>query len=254
MAVIDNITVDPLFDGELYCHQSQNGYRFTIDAVLLAHFVAIPKASKVLELGAGNGVIPLILAYRNPTLHITGLELQSTLYTLFEHNIAANSMQEQITALQGDLRAIRALVSAGCFDYVLANPPYRKLTSGRTNVGTEQTLARHETSAKLSDVLQAVRYALRVGGRAAFVYPAGRTAALLSSLKKERLEPKRMQMVYSYPDSAGKLVLVEAVKDGGEELTILPPFYIYQAAGGPYTVTMQALFAGNKNRKVHPVD
>jgi tRNA1(Val) A37 N6-methylase TrmN6 len=111
------------------------------------------------------------------------------------------------------------------------------------NIETEQLVARHETLADVASVVKAAAWALKNKGRAAFIYPAVRGATVLYELKKQGLEPKKMQTVYSYPGSPATLLLIESVKGGGEELTILPPFYVYQAAGGEYSAEMAACYS-----------
>lgn len=239
---------DSLFDGRLYCYQKEDGYRFSVDAVLLSHFMPFQAGTRVLDLGAGCGIVSLVLSYRYPPLQITALELQPTLFSLLQKNIQANGLQDHITPIQGDLREIKKHVQAGCFASVLCNPPYRKIDTARQNKKSEQALARHEVTATLSDVVEAAFFALKTGGRLALVYPANRGASLLSELKKRTLEPKRLQVVYSYPGCPGKLVLVEAVKGGGEELEILPPFYVHAEPGGSYTPEMASMYAAELHR------
>lgn len=236
---------DSLFDGRLQCYQHRDGYRFSIDPVLLSHFMTFQPGSRVLDLGAGCGIVSLVLAYRYPSLQITALELQSTLFSLLHKNIASNAFHGHITAIQGDLRDIKKHIQDSSFDFVLCNPPYHKLDAARQGKRSEQTLARHEVAATLTDVVQTAFFALKTGGRVALVYPASRGASLLYELKNRGLEPKRLQTVYSYPGCYGKLVLVEAIKDGGEELEILPPFYVHAESGGSYTPEMASKYAAD---------
>ena len=235
-------TEDSLFDGRLVCLQHAEGYRFSVDAVLLAHFIRPRSKETILDLGAGCGVVSLILCYRHAGVALTALELQEKLSALIEENIRANHFQDRISLVTGDLRQISSLVPAESYDWVVCNPPYGKVSSGRQNAGSEQAAARHEIYAALDDVVAAVFFALRNRSRAALIYPADRAAALLSTLKERKLEPKRLQLVHSYPGGEGKLVLVEVVKNGGEGLLVLPPFYIYQKPGGAYSAEMSRLY------------
>jgi len=132
--------------------------------------------------------------------------------------------------------------NVGTFDWLVCNPPYRKSGSGRVNPIDEKAVARHEIKGTLDDSVKAASYFLKNKGRAAFVYPASRGAALLASLRNEGLEPKKMQVVYGYPGAQGKLILVESVKNGGEELDILPPFYVFKELGGEYSKEMQTYY------------
>ena len=235
-------TDDSLFDGRIRCMQRSSGYRFSLDAVLLGNFISIRPAENILDLGCGSGIVSLILAYRWPSSQLTGLDIQPDLVELARENVAQNNLQEKIRILQGDLRQIDKYIKAGQFDWVISNPPYRKMGTGRRNIEPEQLVARHETTADVSSVVKATVWALKNKGRAAFIYPAARGATVLYELKKQGLEPKRMQMVYSYPGSSATLLLVEAIKNGGEELTILPPFYVYQESEGEYSPEMEACY------------
>lgn len=145
--------------------------------------------------------------------------------------------------IQGDLCAIRSLLPAESFDKVVCNPPYGKLTTGRRNPGPEESIARHEMKAELVDIVNAIFFSLKNRGRGYVIYPAKRAAVLLAALKQKKLEPKKIQIIYSYPGGEGKLLLVEVVKNGGEELIILPPFFVYREAGGEYSAEMAGLYS-----------
>ena len=237
-----NVSHDTLFDGKLTCAQSQDGYRFSIDAVLLAHFARPRPHDRVLDLGAGCGVVSLILACRHPTIVLTCLEIQDSLCQLITYNIRQNGLADRLQLLPGDLRHIRKFMAVGSFDLVLCNPPYFSLGSGRQNPTDEQSLARHELTAGLADVVQAAAFALRTRGRLAMIYPAARGAALLSALRQRQLEPKRLQVVHPYPGADATLFLVEAVKGGGEELIVLPPLYVHDRPGGDYSPAVAAYY------------
>lgn len=211
-----------------------------------------------MDIGCGCGVIPLIIAYRRPQVRLFGLELQKELFDLSRRNVIANGLEDRITIQQGDLRNPEGIFfapvkdtpgranlpearPAAYADWVVSNPPYGRSSSGHLNPKEEKALARHEIAASLSDVLRAARYFLKPRGRAAIIYPARRAAGLISAMREMGLEPKRLQVVYSHPGDEGRFVLVEAVKDGGEELKILPPFFIYDQYRR-YSPEMQRLY------------
>ena len=238
----EKFTDDSLYDGRIRCMQHSSGYRFSLDAVLLGNFISPRPAEQILDLGCGSAIVSLILAYRWPSCRITGLEIQPDLVKLARGNVTLNGWQERIRILQGDLRQIDKSVAVGQFDCLVSNPPYRKTGSGRRNIDPEQLVARHETMADVASVVKAAVWALKNKGRAAFIYPAVRGATVLFELKKQGLEPKRLQIVYSFPGSPATLLLVEAVKNGGEELTILDPFYVYREQQGEYSPEMAACY------------
>ncbi|CAK8720966.1 Methyltransferase domain-containing protein [Candidatus Electronema halotolerans] len=238
------LTDDSFFNGQVICHQHQDGYRFSIDAVLLAHFCRpAGQDDKILDIGCGCGVIGLILCHRFPKLRLTGLELQPALAELARNNVMANQWQDRFAVLQGDLRKIKEYVKPESFDCVLSNPPFYQLRNGRVSQADEYALAKHELAADPASVLAAAAFAVRNRGTVCCVYPAGRLAAILAVMQEHLLAPKRLQPVYSYPeDDQARLVLLEAVKNGGLGLCLLPPLYIYQRKNGPYSPALQAMY------------
>lgn len=239
----DSLSCDYLFDGRIHCLQPRHGYRFSEDAVLLAHFIAPQPGDRILDLGAGCGIISLILAYRWPAITLTAIELQPNLAELARRNAADNNLAARLRVIEGDLRQSRDLLAAGSCAWVVCNPPYHQLATGRLNPQGEQAVARHEIHADLAAVLEAARYALSHSGRLAVVFPAARATSLVYALKNSGLEPKRLQMVHSHPGAPGRLVLVEAAAMAGEHLTVLPPFFVADIPGGPYSVAMARCYA-----------
>lgn len=236
-------TEDTILNGRVRCLQHRTGYRFSVDAVLLGNFISPKPGDRILDLGCGSGIVSLILAYRWPSVSITGLEIQPGLARLANKNVTLNNWQERIEIIHGDLREIRRLVKAGSFDWVVSNPPYRKSGTGRVNPGGEQALARHEQTVDLAGVIKAGDWAVRKRGRCVFIYPASRGATVIAELRNRGLEPKKMLPIFSYPGSAANLLIVEAVKQGGEELTLLPPFYVYREKDGEYSPEMAKYYS-----------
>ncbi len=238
------LSKDSLFDGRLTCYQYQQGYRFSVDSVLLSQFLEISGEKSILDLGTGSGIISLILCYRFHKAVIVALEKQTDLFELAKKNIFANQLGERMKVLHGDFCRINEYAGAESFDYVFCNPPYTKPGSGRVNIHAQSARARHEIDCKLDDVVKAAFFAVKNKGSVALVYPARRAATLISSLVQHKLMPKRLQAIYSYPeDNQAQLVLVEAVKNGGEELQLMPPFFIYIKKNGSYSKEMQRCYA-----------
>ncbi len=221
------LTEDRLFNGQIICRQHRHGYRFSIDAVLLAQFCRPTAQDSVLDLGCGCGVIGLMLCHRFPELRLTGLELQPALAELARNNVMANQWQERFAILQGDLRRMKEIVAPESFDLVVSNPPYHQPGRGRINQTEERALARHELTAAPDSVLAAAAFAVKNRGTVCCIYPARRLAPVLAVMQLHRLTPKRLQPVHSCPqDEEARLVLLEAVKNGGQGLRILPPLFI----------------------------
>lgn len=220
-------TLDTLFQGKLKIVQRKRGYRFSIDAVLLAHFVKLRDGEEVVDLGTGNGVIPLVLACLYSTVRVVGLELQEEMVERALRNVDLNRLGERVRIVQGDICSVEKLFSPESFDAVVCNPPYRGAATGRMNPDPEKRIARHEIKSRLADFLRAGSYLLRGGGRMALVYPATRMVDLLQTMRQEEIEPKRLRLVQSFEKSTATLVLVEGVKGAGSELKVLSPLVVY---------------------------
>jgi tRNA1Val (adenine37-N6)-methyltransferase len=239
-------TSDTLFDGELHCLQHLDGYRFSIDPVLLAHFVRLTKGENVLDLGAGCGVIGLILLYRAGKViqTLTAFELQAGLVQLTRENISRNQFKEQMRVVEGDLRKIRQFFDPESFSTVVCNPPFYPVGSGRASSNKESEIARHQVACTLSEVIAAAAMVVKNRGKVYMIYPAEGLGNLLALLPEQQLTVKRLQLVYSYPDAStgARLLLLEAVKNGGEGMDVLPPFYVYSQKNGVYSVAMQQFY------------
>lgn len=235
-------TLDELFGGRLKILQKKSGYRFSIDAVLLADFVRVKRAERVIDLGTGSGVISIILASRFPRSgRFTGLELQRQLADMARRSVALNGLEDRVDILEGDVRELPLSLEEGSFDVAVFNPPYRKAGSGRVNPGEERAIARHEIRSTAADFLKASDRLLKDGGRVYLIYPVRRTVEVLYRMRAFGLEPKKMRIVYSRASSNGDFVLVEGLKGGGEELKILPPLFIY-GESGDYSREVQNIF------------
>ncbi len=208
-------------DGRLKLIQSRNGYRFSIDAVLLSRFTTTKAGDILVDMGTGCGIIPLLLLLTRPVQYALGLELQAPLADQAVRNAALNGFSEKMGVVLGDIR--QPPLSRGFADVVVCNPPYRKRDSGRINPDPQRAIARHEIMICLADILAAARMILKPKGRLAVIYPAFRLADVLWKMRKHQMEPKRVQMVYPGLSAEAKLVLVEASLGGRGGLKILPP-------------------------------
>ncbi len=237
----DDETLDDILGGRRRILQKAKGYRYSLDALLLARFVSLKGREAICDLGTGSGIIPIILADRWPDVRITGVEIQEELAEMASRSVALGGLASRITVMHGDVRRPEALFAPRSYDVVTANPPYRRQGSGRINPLAEKALARHEILGSAASFLAAAAYALKTGGRVFLIYPASRLVELLTRMRRLRLEPKRLQIVYATKTSGGTFVLVEGIKEGGEELAILPPFSVYEEGGGETTAAMRRL-------------
>jgi tRNA1Val (adenine37-N6)-methyltransferase len=213
--------IDCFMDGRLKLIQSKDGYRFSIDAILLAEFVTIRQGDVVVDLGTGCGVIPLILLLTKLVGYAFGLEIQEELAGQAARNVLLNGFDDKMRVVRGDIK--NPPIAKESADVVICNPPYRQVKSGRINPDPRRAIARHEIMASMDDILRAARSVLRKKGRLALIYSSVRLADILARMGHFNLEPKKIQIIYPDLNSGAKLVLVEAILGGRPGLKISPP-------------------------------
>ena len=216
-------TIDSFLNGKLQIIQSRQGYRFSVDALLLAEFVSVKREDVVVDLGTGCGIISLFLAVKSEVGFIVGIELQAELASQAKRNIVFNKLEKKIAIIQGDLRHLP--MGPGFAHIVVCNPPYRRQKSGRINPDFSKAIARHELSAKLDDILAAGKALLKPGGRLALIYPANRLTEIFAKMRIQEVEPKRLQIVFPNSYSHAKLAMIEGRLQGKSGLKILPPIF-----------------------------
>jgi tRNA1Val (adenine37-N6)-methyltransferase len=219
-------TLDAFLDGTVRILQKKSGYRFSVDAVLLSRFIRLRKDEKGIDLGTGCGILPILLSRTGSTRFLVGVEVQAELANLARKNVELNGLTDRITIIHQDLRQLRSLFPGGSFHVVFSNPPYRKFLTGRVNPSSEKAIARHEIKGTLADLIQVAAHLLPTRGRCYLIYPASRAIDLLTSLRRCRLEPKRLQFVHPDREAEAKFVLVESVKGSGPELKVEPPLIL----------------------------
>ena len=238
-------TLDAICGGRVRLLQRVGGYRFNLDPILLAHF-ACPEPGalegRVIDLGTGSGIIPLILA-RKLEVESVGLELQESLFRLAERNLVLNRCESKVDLVHGDLRRARALFPPASFAHVICNPPYHPAKAGRINPAEEKAIARHELESDLGDVLAAAAHLLEPLGSLWLVFPAARLAELIRSACEARLPPVRLRLVHPRLNAPAKLALVQAVKGGQRAMIALPPLVIHQEDQAAFTPEVEAMLA-----------
>ncbi len=246
----DSLSRDSLFDGELICFQHQNGYRFSIDAILVGHFLDVKQGDSILDLGTGSGIISMILMYRwrHRIKEVSGIEVQQGLAGLAKKNFQSNNLERFGKILEGDIKEIDKLIKPESYEKIVCNPPFYTPASGRTNTNPEAQMARHQILATLQDFLFASAFAVKNGGVVSFIYPAARMSEFITFAKEFRLEIKKIQFVYSYPHKTAlaRLVLFQCIKNGGTGTEVLPPFYVYSEKGGAFSSEMQGFYKKNQ--------
>ena len=218
----------------------RNGYRiiqnpekfcFGMDAVLLSGFTRAKKGSKVLDLGTGTGIIPILLSAKTQAAHLTGLEIQEESVDMARRSVAINGLEEKITIVQGDIKEAGKLLGAASFDVVTCNPPYMIGQHGLVNPQAPKAIARHELLCTLEDVVAQTAKLLKPGGNFFMVHRPFRLTEIMVLLHQYGLEPKRMQMVHPYVNQEPNMVLMEANRGGKSRIRVEKPLIIYQEQG-----------------------
>ena len=222
--------------------QSLKGYRYSVEPFLLADFAHIEGGNRVLDVGTGCGIIPLLLAHRVAGLQITAIEIQQSLYDLAVQNVSNNSLEESIRLVRGDFLEIAPTWPDGSFDWIFSNPPYRKVQSGRINPSREKAIARHELTLTLPGLIDASHRLLKPEGKIALVYPGHRLPEVRRELETRNLQPCHIRHVFGQSRTEARFFLMTASKG----TTIHEPtedFYNMVHPDGSYTTEMQEIYA-----------
>ena len=218
----------------------RNGYRiiqdperfcFGMDAVLLSGFAVVKDGARVLDLGTGTGIIPILLAAKTGAAHLTGLEIQADSADMAGRSVALNGLEEKIDIVAGDIKEAGRIFDAASFDVITCNPPYMIGRHGLKNPEDAKAIARHEILCTLEDVAEQTAKLLKPGGKFFLVHRPFRLAEIIVTLKKYKLEPKRMQLVYPFVDKEPNMVLLEAARGGRPRMTVEKPLIVYREPG-----------------------
>ena len=230
----------PLYEGERIDDLQRNQYQiiqneakfcFGMDAVLLSGYTKVKKGETVLDLGTGTGIIPLLLSAKTEASHFTALEIQEESADMARRSVALNGLSEKITIVTGDIKKATQIFGKAVFDVVTSNPPYMNDQHGLKNPDMPKAIARHEVLCSLEDVVREASAVLKPNGRFYMVHRPFRLTEIFEQLKKYKLEPKAMQLVYPYVDKEPNMVLIECLKGGKPMIKIAPPLIVYKEPG-----------------------
>ncbi|MBQ4404098.1 MAG: methyltransferase [Selenomonadaceae bacterium] len=222
--------------------QNQNEFCFSMDSVLIAHFPKFKKNARVIDLGTGTGVIPLLIA--DDVKEICAVELNSRMADLARRNVELNGLSEKISVVEGDYRKHRELFKAESFDAAIANPPYTPITDGEANKISGIARARHEFTATLEDVVTAARYVLKFHGAFYMIHLAARLCEIVDALHRHQMEMKRLRLIQPKAGRDANLIMLEAVVGANVgNLKILPPLIVHNDDGS-YTEEIYKIYNG----------
>lgn len=236
--------------GERFDDLQRNGFRliqnpawfcFGMDAVLLSAFTRVKKEQVCLDLGCGNGVIPILLAGRTEGSSFTGLELQADIADMAQRSVHYNRLEERVHIVNGDIKEAASIFGAASFDVITSNPPYLTQYHGLVSETDHKAVARHEIACTLEDVVSAAACLLKPGGHFFLVHRPFRLAEILTCMAAHKLEPKRMRLVYPYVDREPNMVLLEGVRGGNSRMQVERPLIVYESKN-VYTEEVRRLY------------
>ena len=244
IALREHETLDDLQNG-YHIIQSEESFRYGIDAVLLSDFAKLKKEERILDMGTGTGIIPILMCARNLTGTFTGLEIQEKSAEMAGRSVSLNGLDERIRIVKGDIREAAALFGPASFDVVVSNPPYMTGHHGLLNPNEAKAIARHEVLCSLRELVQQSARVLTSRGRMYMVHRPFRLAEIMKELMAASLEPKRMQLVYPYIDREPNLVLIEALRGGNPRITVEKPLIVYNK-DGTYTDDIRRIYGDGR--------
>lgn len=229
--LLENERLDDLGRKGYRIIQNPEKFCFGIDAVLLTGFAKVKPGSRVLDLGTGTGIIPILLEAKTQAEHLTGLEIQEGSADMARRSVAYNHLEDKISIVTGDIKEAGSLLGAASFDVITCNPPYMIGGHGLQNPSVPKMIARHEILCTFEDVAREAAYLLKQGGTFYLVHRPFRLAEIITTLAAHKLEPKRIRFVHPYVDKEPNMVLIEARKGGNPRVTVEKPLIVYKEKG-----------------------
>ncbi|MBQ7925435.1 MAG: tRNA1(Val) (adenine(37)-N6)-methyltransferase [Lachnospiraceae bacterium] len=227
----ENERLDDLQRNGYQIIQNPEKFCFGMDAVLLTGFARAKTTDRLLDLGTGTGIIPILMEAKYHCAHLTGLEIQEESADMAARSVALNGLTSKIDIITGDIKEADKLFESASFDCITCNPPYMIEQHGITNPEAPKAIARHEIKCTLEDIIGQTAKLLKPGGHFFMVHRPFRLAEIMTRLSENKLEPKRMQLVYPYVDKEPNMVLIEAVRGGRPRMTVEKPLIVFEKPG-----------------------
>lgn len=237
----ENERLDDLCRDGLMLIQRPDIFCFGMDAVLLSTFAKAGKGQRVLDMGTGNGVIPILMQAKNKETTYVGLEIQEISADLAIRNVEYNKLKDKIEIVRGDIKEASGIVGEASFNVVTTNPPYMKESHGIENPTSAKAIARHEILCNLEDIIREASRVLKSSGHMFMVHRPQRLVDIFDLMRHFHLEPKRIRLVYPHKDKEANMVLIEAVKGGNSQLIVEKPLVVYNE-DGTYTEELLKMY------------
>lgn len=244
IALQENERLDDLQNGYFIIQNTKN-FCYGIDAVLLDGFARVKPGERVLDMGTGTGIIPILLKAKTPGEHFTGLEIQEESAQMARRSVVYNGLEKDIEIRTGDIREAAAIFGRASFSVVTCNPPYMTGSHGLVNPHLPKAIARHEVLCTLEDVISQAAQVLEPRGRFYMVHRPFRLAEIMGLMMKYQLEPKRMRLVYPYVDKEPNMVLIEGLLGGNPRITVEKPLIVYERPG-VYTDEIREIYGDGR--------
>ena len=226
-----NERVDDLQRNNYKIIQDPERFCFGMDAVLLSGFARAKEGDRVIDLGTGTGIIPILMEAKTKASDLIGLEIQPESADMAQRSVELNHLESKIRIVTGDIKEASSLFGAATFDVVTSNPPYMTEHHGITNEKSPKAIARHELLCTLEDVISQAAKLLRPGGSFYMVHRPFRLVDIMVLMREYHLEPKRMKLVYPYIDKDPNMVLIEGLRGGRPRMTVEKPLVVYKEPG-----------------------
>lgn len=235
--------IDDLQLNGLHIIQNPNQFCFGVDAVLLSAYASqgIKKDARVLDLCSGNGIIPILLSAKSSAKEIIGLEIQKDVAEMAKRSVKLNNLEPKISMICGDLKNANEYFKPSSFNNITCNPPYKEFSGGLKNIDESKAIARHEIACTLEDVIRVSATLLTPGGKLCMVHRPERLIDIVTTMRKYKIEPKRLQFVHPYANKTANLILLEGTRQGRPKLFLDPPLYIYNERG-EYTEEVNKIY------------
>lgn len=220
--------LDDLHRNNYLIIQNTEKFCFGMDGVLLSGFVKVFPGERVLDMGTGTGIIPILLEAKTEGKHFTGLEIQAESADMARRSVALNKLEDKIDIVEGDIKEASRIFGLASFDTVTSNPPYMNYKHGLVNPAEAKAVARHEILCTLEDVVREASKLLKPKGRLYLVHRPHRLIEIINTLSIYKLETKRMKFVHPYIDKEPNMVLLECIKGGRSNLIVEAPLIVYK--------------------------
>jgi len=241
--ILENERLDELHRKGYKIIQDPNRFCFGMDAVLLSAFANIRKKERVLDIGTGTGIIPILMEARYGGDNYVGIEIQEDVADMASRSIKYNNLEDKISIDNADVKDALKLYGSGFFDVITTNPPYMTVDKGLINPSDTKALSRHELSVKLEDIVSISSKLLKNKGRFYMIHRPARLVEIMNVMRKYNLEIKRIRMVHPYIDKEANMVLIEAMHDGKPFLKVENPLIVYEKSG-EYTKEVMDIYYG----------